>query len=451
MSYFEELFRSTQLVNPNDTLSAMESVVTMEANQNLLHPFVAEEVRATLFQMHPSKAPGPDSMSSFFYQKYWHIVGISISHAVLSILNLGKILCKINLTHISLIPKKKNPKRMSDFRPISLCNVVYKIISKVLANRLKLVLPCIILDSQIAFVPGRLITDNVSVTFELIHKLKGKRRGKNGEMALKLNMSKAYDQVEWVYVEYIMRKMGFVGRWISLVMECIRTIQFLVLIDGVPKGFINPTRGIRQRDPLSPYIFLLCTEGLSALLHKASTSGRLKGIQSNREGPWISHLFFADDSLLFGQASIMECRKILNILNVYKQCFGQKINKEKMALFFSPNTDPSTRQEIQEFWGSQDTNNFNKYLGLPAMIGRSKKASFNSLKERILHRIKGWKEKFLSKVGREVLIKAIAQSIPTYAMNCFRLPKTWCDEISNLISSYWWGQQKDERKVHWVK
>ena len=130
MSYFEELFRSTQLVNPNDTLSAMESVVTMEANQNLLHPFVAEEVRATLFQMHPSKAPGPDGMSSFFYQKYWHIVGISISHAVLSILNLGKILCKINLTHISLIPKKKNPKRMSDFRPISLCNVVYKIISK---------------------------------------------------------------------------------------------------------------------------------------------------------------------------------------------------------------------------------------------------------------------------------------------------------------------------------
>ena len=156
MSYFEELFRSTQLVNPNDTLSAMESVVTMEANQNLLHPFVAEEVRATLFQMHPSKAPGPDSMSSFFYQKYWHIVGISISHAVLSILNLGKILCKINLTHISLIPKKKNLKRLSDFHPISLCNMVYKIISKVLANRLKLVLPCIISDSQSAFVPGRL-------------------------------------------------------------------------------------------------------------------------------------------------------------------------------------------------------------------------------------------------------------------------------------------------------
>ena len=134
VSYFEELFRSTQPANQNGTLSAVESVVTMEANQNLLNPFLAEEVRAALFQMHPSKAPSPDSMSSFFYQKYWHIVGNSVSHVVLSILNLGKILCKINLTHISLIPKKKNSEQMSDFHPISLCNVVYKIISKVLAN-----------------------------------------------------------------------------------------------------------------------------------------------------------------------------------------------------------------------------------------------------------------------------------------------------------------------------
>ena len=247
-----------------------------------------------------------------------------------------------------------------------------------------------------------------------------------------------------------MQKMGFVERWISLVMACIHTVHFSVLIDGVPKGFINPTRGIRQGDPLSPYIFLLCVEGLPTLLQKASSSGSLKGIQSSRGGPWISHLFFADDSLLFGQASISNCRKILDILTVYENCSGQKINREKTSLFFSPNTAPSIRQDILD-WGSQGTNNFDKYLGLPAMIGRSKRAIFNNLKERIVQRLKGWKEKFLSKARREVLIKSIAQSIPTYAMNCFRLPKSWCDEISSLISSYWWGQQKEERKVHWVK
>uniref|UniRef100_A0A2N9IBV7 Reverse transcriptase domain-containing protein n=1 Tax=Fagus sylvatica TaxID=28930 RepID=A0A2N9IBV7_FAGSY len=428
VSYFDDIFHTSTPVNLEDTLTAVNSRVTPEVNQRLLQPFTADEVRMALFQMHPSKAPGPDGMSSFFFQKYWNIVGADVVAAVLSVLNSGKILRKINLTHISLIPKKKNPERMSEYRPISLCNVVYKIISKVLANRLKVVLPCIISDSQSAFVPGRLITDNVSVAFEFIHKMKAKRKGKKGEMALKLDMSKAYDRVEWAFIEGIMRKLGFAERWISLLMECICTVQYSVLIDGVPKGYINPTRGIRQGDPLSPYVFLLCAEGLSALFQQASAMGHLKGIQSCRGGPWVSHLFFADDSLLFGQANISECRKILEILNLYEGSSGQKINREKTAIYFSSNTSQVTRQLILEFWGSQGASNFDKYLGLPAMIGRSKKSIFNGLKERIVQRLQGWKEKFLSKAGREVLIKAVAQAIPTYAMNCFRLPKAWCEE-----------------------
>jgi hypothetical protein len=451
VSYFDDIFHTATPVNLEDTLTAVNSRVTPEANQRLLQPFTADEVRIALFQMHPSKAPGPDGMSSFFFQKYWNIVGVDVVAAVLSVLNSGKILRKINLTHISLIPKKKNPERMSEYRPISLCNVVYKIISKVLANRLKVILPCIISDSQSAFVPGRLITDNVSVAFEFIHKMKAKRRGKKGEMAIKLDMSKAYDRVEWAFIEGIMRKLGFAERWISLLMECICTIQYSVLIDGVPKGYINPTRGIRQGDPLSPYVFLLCAEGLSALFQQASAMGHLKGIQSCRGGPWVSHLFFADDSLLFGQANISECRKILEILNLYEGSSGQKINREKTAIYFSSNTSQVTRQLILEFWGSQGASIFDKYLGLPAMIGRSKKSIFNGLKERIVQRLQGWKEKFLSKAGREVLIKAVAQAIPTYAMNCFRLPKAWCEEVNGLIARYWWGQKKDERKLHWIK
>jgi hypothetical protein len=437
VSYFDDIFHTSTPVNLEDTLTAVSSRVTPEANQRLLQPFIADEVRMALFQMHPSKAPRPNSMSSFFFQKYWNIVGANVSAAVLSVLNSGKMLCKINLTHISLIPKKKNPERMSEYRPISLCNVVYKIISKVLANRLKVVLPCIISDSQSAFVPGRLITDNVSVAFEFIHKMKAKRKGKKGEMALKLDMSKAYDRVEWAFVEGIMRKLGFAERWISLLMECICTVQYSVLIDGVPKGYINPTRGIRQGDPLSPYVFLLCAEGLSALFQQASALGHLKGIQSCRGGPWVSHLFFADDSLLFGQANIFECSKILEILNLYEGNSGQKINREKTAIYFSSNTSQATRQLILEFWGSQGASNFDKYLGLPAMIGRSKKSIFNGLKERIVQRLQGWKEIFLSKAGHEVLIKAIAQAIPTYAMNCFCLPKTWCEEVNGLIARYW--------------
>ena len=232
---------------------------------------------------------------------------------------------------------------MSEYKPISLCNVVYKIISKVLANRLKVVLPCIISDSQSAFVPGRLITDNVSVAFEFIHKMKAKRKGKKGEMALKLNMSKAYDRVEWAFVEGIMRKLGFAERCISLLMECICTVQYSVLIDGVPKGYINPTRGIRQGDPLSPYVFLLCAEGLSALFQQASALGISKGFNHVVVVLGCRIYFLLMTAYYLGKLIISECSKILEILNLYEGSSGQKINREKKAIYFSSNTSQATR------------------------------------------------------------------------------------------------------------
>ena len=197
----------------------------------------------------------------------------------------------------------KSPKKISDFRPISFCNVIYKIISKVLANRLKQILPQLIASTQSAFVPGRLITDNVLVAYETLHAMNCKKSGKKGSLALKLDVSKAYDRVEWEFLKGIMVRLGFPMIWIERVMCCVSTASFSVCINGKTYGNIIPSRGLRQGDPLSSYLFLLCTEGFSALLEKSKHEWRLKGVAVCRSAPRISHLLFADESLLFCQAT----------------------------------------------------------------------------------------------------------------------------------------------------
>uniref|UniRef100_A0A2N9IE82 Reverse transcriptase domain-containing protein n=1 Tax=Fagus sylvatica TaxID=28930 RepID=A0A2N9IE82_FAGSY len=228
--------------------------------------FTPDEVAVALKQMSPLKAPGPDGLPPLFYHKYWHLIGEEVTKAVLTCLNTGKILRAINHTYITLIPKVQNPEVVMDFRPISLCNVIYKIISKVLANRLKTLLPRIVSESQSAFVPGRLITDNILVAFETLHHMQHQTKGNVGSMALKLDMSKAYDRVEWKYLQRVMERMGFHSKWVTIMMECISTVSYSILVNGEPHGFIKPSRGLCQGDLLSPYLFLLCVEGREVLI-----------------------------------------------------------------------------------------------------------------------------------------------------------------------------------------
>ena len=257
----------------------------------------------------------------------------------------------MNATYIVLIPKKKNHSKVTNYRPISLCNVLYKIVAKVLANCLKVVLPAIISPNQSAFIPGHLILDNTLAAYETLHTMHSHMWGKVGYMAIKLDMSKAYDRVEWCFLEKVMIKMGFDRRWVYLIMTCISIVRYAVIVNGNPVGDFRPSRGIRQGDPLSPYLFLLSAEVLSSHLHKAAEDGILTGAPTSVKGPHLNHLFFADDSLLFCKASVTDWRRVSEILDCYEQGSGQRLNKEKTSLFFSRNIDQGVREKIIQLAG----------------------------------------------------------------------------------------------------
>lgn len=182
-------------------------------------------------------------------------------HAVLCVLNGQAMPQGLNHTHVVLIPKKQGSKEVVNFWPISLCNVLYNLMTKVITNRLKHVLPSIISKNQSAFTPGYFITDNILVAFEIFHSMNG-HVGENGFMTLKLDMSKVYDKVEWIFLRNMMLQLGFRPCWVNLIMSFVEAVTYLFVVNGELYGFVAPTRGIRQGDPISPYLFLFCAEGL---------------------------------------------------------------------------------------------------------------------------------------------------------------------------------------------
>ena len=220
-----------------EVLNCVDPRVTREMNEGLVAPFNSDEIWQALESIGDLKAPGADGMPSIFYKKIWSLIGDNVKQEVLNVLNGGPMPEGWNDTIIVLIPKTNFPQKINDLRPINLCNVLYKLISKVLANRLKKILPEIISPSQSAFVLGRLITDNVLLAYELIRHLKSRRKGGGGLVAIKLDMSKAYDRVEWVFLENMMRKIGFNEGWIQLIMKCLRFPTKLKLMTHTPTVF----------------------------------------------------------------------------------------------------------------------------------------------------------------------------------------------------------------------
>lgn len=298
-----------------------------------------------------------------------------------------------------------------------------RIVSKVMANRLKSLLKNLISDKQGAFLEGRLLTDNALLALEINHCITRRSQGKNGIAGLKLDISKAYDRLEWRYIEGVLYKFGFAQVWIHRVMACIRSVTYSFVHSGTVFGDIKPYRGIRQGDPISPYIYLLCVEGLSSIIRRQESVGLIHGISIAKGAPCITHLLFADDCYIFFRATGMEVGIMKNVLNRYEGLSGQAINFHKSTVYFSPNTLDSEREEVSQALPVREVHDPRKYLGLPMRIGRNKVSVFQFLTDKVKPKLQGWGNKMLSRAGKATLLRAAAQTVPNFWMSLFRNTK----------------------------
>ena len=234
-------------------------------------------------------------------------------------------------------------------------------------------------------------------------------------------------------------------------MSCISSSTLSILVNGESLDPFLPSRGIRQGDPLSPYIFILCMEYLVCLILFKVFLGNWSDVKTSRDGPSFSHFFFADDLILFAKATKKNCLAIQKFLNVFCTSSGQKVNSEKSKIFFSPLTKDDNINFIEIELGIRRSMDFGKYLGVPITTDGWNKRAFDFILDKVCARLSGWKVKSLSLAGCMTLITSVTSSVPTHLMQCTLLPSRICNELDRLNRNFLWGDLSTKKKLHAIK
>jgi hypothetical protein len=233
-------------------------------------------------------------------------------------------------------------------------------------------------------------------------------------------------------------------------MVCVTTVKYSIKFNRTLLEAFSPSRGLRQGDPLSPFLFLFVADGLSALLQKEVEVDAISPVKVCRNAPGISHLLFADDTMLFFRASEVQALRVKHVIRVFEKSTGQLVNPLKCSIIFSNDCPLENQERVRSILNIVQQDFEPKYLGLPTPDGRMHKGRFQNLQSKLSKYLIEWGDGLLAQSSREVLIKAITQAIPAYVMSIFKLPMSVCDDLTKLIRNYWWGSERGKRKTHWI-
>jgi len=447
ISHFKEMY-SKQDCTRFDIRTLGLNQLTQSQMEELEQPVSRQEIDLAISSCDPSKAPGYDGFNLKCIKKMWPIIGEDFYSYIQRFFVKGKLHRGFNTTWVTLIPKKKKDKmEISDFRPISLVGSLYKIIAKILSKRLKAVLPGLIGDAQTAFVTGRQILDGALIANEVVHWLK--RKKKSGVL-LKLDFQKAFDSIDWVSLDVVLEEMGFGHLWRCWIKNCITSASMSVLINGVPSKPFQMERGLRQGDPLSPFLFVLMGEVLNRMMQRAADLNLFKGISVGKNGLQLTHLQFADDTLIFCEADQEHLLKIKNVLLSFQAFSGLMVNFHKSGLIVI-GKEANWGQQAADLLGCKLAQLPITYLGVPLGANMRKRASWQCIIDKVHKRLQAWKCSCLSRAGRLVLIKSVLNSLPIYYLSLFRMPKKVAEEIISLQRKFLWGGNKEGRSLSLVR
>jgi len=431
---FSNLFSSDFQVQPIDPTLSLPMVGEDEA-RDIIRPLDMKELEEVVKYSNVDKAPGPDGFNAKFFKAMWECVKGDLFKAVESFMKSGKLLKQVNYTSITLIPKKTTPTVIDDYRPISLCNMVYRFISKILANRLKVLLPKLVGETQNAFVSGRRISD-------ICHNMH--LGGGRGRMCLKLDLRKAYDSISWSFLEEVLKRVGLPDHWCKLMMACVRA-SFVVTVNGENSRPFAATNGLRQGDPLAPYLFVLCMEVLSAMFRREVERGSLEPARCG--DVQISHLLFADDVMVFAAATRANAQVIKRILTEFSTNSGLQLNVAKSQVFMGGGATEGTW--ICSHLGMERADFPVTYLGLPLFSARLGRHHCMGLVSKVQQRLSTWKRNFLSMAGRVELVKSVLVSMSIYWTSAFLLPRKVLKEVESIMIHFIWGGPTKWVAVAW--
>ncbi|GKV32990.1 hypothetical protein SLEP1_g41549 [Rubroshorea leprosula] len=451
-NHFENLFKEDKWQRPHLDGIPFKKIST-EDNRSLVALFSEDEVKRAVWSCGSSKAPGPDGFNFKFIREMWETIKSSVMGFIDDFHRNGKLDRGVNSSFIVLIPKVTNPQKIEEFRPISLIGVMYKVIAKLLANRISLVLDNVIGESQSAFIRGRHMVDSIVIANETIDEAK---RKKMASFMFKMDFEKAYDKVCWDFLDNMMMRMDFDPKWRRWITACLESAEMSILINGSTTRQFKSSRGLRQGDPLSPYLFLLVAEGLNGIISSAINHGLFEGIDIGNGGLKVSHLQFADDSILFGKAverNIWAAKRNIwaakSIMRIFELVSGLKINFVKSQLF-SLNVSDEWKSKIAHILHCKQGAFPCRYLGVPIGSNNKSIALWKPLIKTFEKKLSQWKGRFLSFGGRITLLNAVLTSLPVFSMSVHLLPRGLILSLDKIRRNFLWGGGENKRKINWV-